>query len=1135
MLFNKKRQQRRYDITFQNIPEKANRVLNIILIALFVIVIRIWHLGVIQNEEKSEEARKPRARIVIEPAKRATIRDRFNIPLATNKIRYNAAILYSQLREIPSVVWEKNSQGKKVKKQKRREYISKLSKLLAKELQLDSDRIEDLIHSKASFFYQIPFIIKEDLTESEYYRLKMIEKDWLGIQVQRVPQRHYPMHKVGGDIIGFMGSINKSQYESIINEMKSLEKLLKDESLIAEEDLPAGIHTITEARTRLKDLQEKAYTINDYVGKSGIEGMFEEELRGFQGRRVYYSDARGNYLRELPNSRDPLSGHRLLLTISSELQEFAEQLLIQNEKIREVRVSTEYGKPANLKKHPWIKGGAIVAMDPITGEILALASHPRFDPNDFISASKEEINKQKKKNISRWFESENYLADVWDQKRTLERELFDEKSKSFYDEERELTWDEYLKMILPDESPVYEAMVKMDLKEAVTLQQKVNRFLELVGWENPYPIMNALYGKSEDHKKYKEASFNDQKAIQNSFTEYSEEVTELKRDVDPLFNSLKNNYDKVLLLDLCRIACDETRFSTALLEKVGSQTIEDYRQATTAFIALEGTMRKMAKELFHQTDFKEWRKEHEKEFLKQKRADEKASKTYAKPYIDYIDKHENEMFHDFWNDNSWHFLVAHLNGIQNSQESLQPYFKLFQKWQKILKEEEKERYSPLAISITGLSSEQLLEYLKTMRGFKDLNRPLLGKYRGLRKIEGQQLEKSLASAFYPIYGFGYARSHAFRQSTTQGSIFKLVTAYAALAQKYPSLDPLEMVDNVHRVGKTWYVGTDSQGKAIPQQYKGGRIPRTRFGVTNAGKLDVTKALEVSSNSYFSLLAGDVIKEPLDLAAAAKQLSYGAKTGIDLPGEIAGRVPDDLEENRTGLYSFAIGQHSFVATPLQTAVMLSTFANGGKVLKPKIVYLTAGRERHNEKNYIDLKQNFKYKESLASAGLDFPLFTMVEAREQESLVKRFETQVQREIFLPNEVRHLLMNAMRRVVVKLANDGMSGLNRLYHHYPDYLKALTQLQNDFVGKTSTSESVENLNMDSIEGTKMCTHVWFSAVYFDKDHDGTTFMFQDEFGKPELVVVVYLRYGAFGKEAAPLAAQMIKKWREIKLSHAR
>ena len=54
------------------------------------------------------------------------------------------------------------------------------------------------------------------------------------------------------------------------------------------------------------------------------------------------------------------------------------------------------------------------------------------------------------------------------------------------------------------------------------------------------------------------------------------------------------------------------------------------------------------------------------------------------------------------------------------------------------------------------------------------------------------------------------------------------------------------------------------------------------------------------------------------------------------------------------------------------------------------------------------------------------------------------------------------------------------------------------------------------------MCKDIWFGALSFKEGDDYRVDM-------PELVVVVYLKYGDYGKEAAPLAAQVIKKWREI------
>jgi len=342
-----------------SISEKANKLLHLILIALLLILFRIWHLTFVQHDQRLEEAKKPQRKVIIERAERATIRDRFNLPLAINKIQYNAAISYAQIREIPSFIWVRGADGKRTKSYKRKEYITKLSSLLAKELNMQAERIEDLVHGKAALFYNVPFVIKEDLSEKEYYRLKALEKDWLGIHAERAPRRSYPKGKVAGDILGYMGRINRKEFDKVLLEMRQLRDSL--ENLEAGNDilLPPGLNDTSEIRQRLQELEERAYTINDSVGKSGIEGMFDEDLRGFRGKRIYQSDAKGNYLRELPGAQEPLSGQRFLLTISSELQEYAEQLLAEHELLREGKsdkASSDSRESAAIPS-TWIKGG----------------------------------------------------------------------------------------------------------------------------------------------------------------------------------------------------------------------------------------------------------------------------------------------------------------------------------------------------------------------------------------------------------------------------------------------------------------------------------------------------------------------------------------------------------------------------------------------------------------------------------------------------------------------------------------------------------------------------------------------------------------------------------------------------------
>jgi cell division protein FtsI/penicillin-binding protein 2 len=306
--------------------------------------------------------------------------------------------------------------------------------------------------------------------------------------------------------------------------------------------------------------------------------------------------------------------------------------------------------------------------------------------------------------------------------------------------------------------------------------------------------------------------------------------------------------------------------------------------------------------------------------------------------------------------------------------------------------------------------------------------------------------------------------------------------------RFQEINPLEMIDQVFYKGKNLFVGYGPDGTPLGRHYRGGRLPRSIS--SSNGKLDVLKAIEVSSNPYFSILAGDILKSPKDLVDTAREFSYGTLTGIDLPGEIMGNLPNDLEENRTGVYSLAIGQHTLVVTPLQTALMLSALANGGKILKPKIVSLEAGEEL---------------------------------------------AEVQKKLFLPEKIRKILLEGMCRVTSKTFQSSLGSFRRLYKEYPEAIKDYQEMLSCLPGKTSTAESVEMIDLDKNQGSNLYTHVWFGGIAYGEEvfyKDKENFVFYDAEGAPELVVVVYLRYGGYGKEAAPIAAQVAKKWKEINLS---
>ena len=787
-------------------------------------------------------------------------------------------------------------------------------------------------------------------------------------------------------------------------------------------------------------------------------------------------------------------------------------------------------------------------MDPSTAEILALASYPRFDPNDFISSPKKERQREKTRNINHWFENEAYLASLWNQQHPLEKEHWDPQTTSFYDEQRFLTWDTYLDFILLPSSSLRQSIKQVNtLSQAIHVQRECMKLEVLFPSSNFYAIFNLFY-REAPHQPYEQrVKSEDREQILLAMQHPT--VLRIKQQLDPYFNDLPNNYDKVLFIDLCRLAVDEKGFSPSLLSSVGKMGLEEYHDQTGSLVTLMSLVKEKAKELHHKLDFKAWRETDEQAFLKRKRIEETLSKQYPKPYLDYLDQQEQTAFQAFWEAHKWDCLYPFLTGQPTSSDSA--YVNYFcEEWGKIQEGGEanapwKKAYDCLEQAIKPLPSQAAVEYLQTMRPYDALNRPLLGRYRLLRQAKNP-LEKHLAAAFYPVYGFGHGRSYAYRQAAIQGSLFKLVTAYEALVQRFRKLDhplltprdlnPLIIVDEVYQQGQTRYVGYTDDGKPIPQLYKGGRLPRSLAHQHN-GRVDLLRALEVSSNPYFSLLASECLEDPSDLARAAKLFSFGKRTGIDLPAEIPGKVPDDLASNRTGLYAMAIGQHSLVVTPLQTAVMLAAIANGGKVLKPKIVKLTAGRQLSREEDAIICPPSFPYQETLALVGIDFPLFAAHSFSPEESLIKTIPTEIKQEIFMPEIVRQLLLTGLRAVTQRTYQESLSSLTRLYREHPEAIRQLTALKNQLLGKTSTSESVENIDLDFKEGTNIYTHVWFGSIAFAPHEDKqkeATILFKDEFGQPELIVVIYLRYGGYGKEAAPLAAQIVQKWRDIKQKYA-
>jgi cell division protein FtsI/penicillin-binding protein 2 len=342
------------------------------------------------------------------------------------------------------------------------------------------------------------------------------------------------------------------------------------------------------------------------------------------------------------------------------------------------------------------------------------------------------------------------------------------------------------------------------------------------------------------------------------------------------------------------------------------------------------------------------------------------------------------------------------------------------------------------------------------------------------------------------------------------------------------LNPMVIIDDYKGDRKTQslnqVLGYFPDGRPILRLYKGARLPRSSH--PKIGRIDLLGAIEQSSNIYFSLLVSDYLENPNALKESAQLFGYGEKTGVDLPAEAKGNVPDDLAQNRNGLYSMAIGQHSLVVTPLQTAAMIAAIANKGDLVRPKVVKEIKGKEGYLDDELLSPSAGFPYEEELSSIGIYFPLFTTAHNFAKQETARETPVKVQRSIFFPKDVYNMITTGMERVIKgERGSARPSGIRALYDH-PKAIHDYHDLKNDLWGKTGTAQILYKTTLDVSTEAQMRSHIWFTAVSFPPE----TRLSPTRFENPELVVVVFQKFGYSGRDAAPIAGQVIQKWRMLK-----
>ncbi|MCX6064421.1 MAG: penicillin-binding transpeptidase domain-containing protein [Chloroflexi bacterium] len=302
----------------------------VLALGFSVLVAQLFNLQVLQYETRLAQADENRTRTISVPPLRGIIYDRNGTILARNVPSYNVVITPANLPNDPADI---------------QEVYRELSTLIG--VPVNSGTLDDaklvsacvpgpgiaqLVELQDTIAPYSPVKIQCNISEETARIVREKTMDWPGVSVEIEPVRDYPTGYLTADVIGFLGPIPA-----------------RDEELYRSQGFLPN---------------------RDKVGYSGVEAYFQDDLAGKPGKRVIEVDVAGQELRNLEPPLPPVSGANLITTIDTRLQKAADAALtgeinFWNSYFGRIRITT----------------GAVIAMNPKTGEVLAMVSFPTYENN----------------------------------------------------------------------------------------------------------------------------------------------------------------------------------------------------------------------------------------------------------------------------------------------------------------------------------------------------------------------------------------------------------------------------------------------------------------------------------------------------------------------------------------------------------------------------------------------------------------------------------------------------------------------------------------------------------------------------------------------------------------------------------
>ncbi len=312
-----------------------------LILTVCVLIGRLFYLQILGRTEYNESAYENRVTRVSDPAPRGIIYDRRMTPLVRNVPSFNIVITPADFPD-PD---DSAAQAQAI--------YTRLSKLLGVPVTVPGSKpqapctpgrgIDDLVREGLGFQPYVPVKIKCDVPKDVALVVAGDKASMPGVDVQVEPLRDYPTGALTADIIGYMAPIpdpHQSEY------FQNLYNYYVNRGL-----LPS----------------------RDRIGVTGVEASQQDILAGQNGSQLVERDVTGKTLRVLGVETETVPGLNVQLTIDVRLQAAAESILRQR-----MEFINNYN-PNNYH----LNSGVAIAMNPQTGEVLAMVSWPTYDNNKF--------------------------------------------------------------------------------------------------------------------------------------------------------------------------------------------------------------------------------------------------------------------------------------------------------------------------------------------------------------------------------------------------------------------------------------------------------------------------------------------------------------------------------------------------------------------------------------------------------------------------------------------------------------------------------------------------------------------------------------------------------------------------------